>query len=1313
MWQLIQNIFSPEQFMPHGQCYLWESGLVWLHASSDILTGIAYYSIPIMLVYFVWPRQDIPFRSIFWMFGAFIASCGTVHFLEVWTLWHPAYWVSGSIKAITAIISIFTAWEMYRLIPQGLELLTPAKLRAINQTLELEIKERQEIEFALRNTQNRYRAIVEDQTELICRFHPGGILTFVNNAYCRYFNTTPEELIGVSFYEFLSSFEALKLQQLLETLTPEKPVVVNEQILEMSSGETIKQEWTNRAIFDQDHNLIEYQAVGRDITAIRKTEKRFQAIFNKTFQFIGLLKPDGIVLEANQTFLDFTGLKSEDIVGQIFWDSEWFLATDNDQHPIKDIATQNRIAQEKIRLAIAQAAKGEFVRYEILVVGKGKQVITIDFSIKPVFDEFGQAIFLITEGHDITDRKYAEKQLTLLNTKLEERVSEQTAQLQLINQGLKNRIRQQRVLADITQKALSGTDVSVLMQEVVEVIAQILDVEYTKILELLPDGKTLLLKAGVGWQEGLVGNATVDVSIDSLAGYTLSSSEPVVIDNLRRETRFTGPQLLYDHEIFSGISVVIPARQRPYGVIGAYTNMRWWFTQDDVYFLQTIANILGTAIERQTTGNALKASEENFRQIAENIREVFWINDRQKNKLIYVSPAFEEIWGFSLKNFSDLQARIIDTIHPLDRDRYMAILEQQRRGEFTDDEYRIFRPDGEVRWIWERAFPVHKETGEIYRTAGISEDITERKQMELDLFQEKELAQITLKSIGDAVITTDENGNVNYLNPIAEQLTGWELAAAQGLPLNQIFQIIDEVERTPIQNPVDRVFREGKRAELRNKTLLLARDGQEYAIEDSAAPIKTEDNQILGAVLVFRDVTDERQLVSQISWQAQHDPLTGLFNRREFEKYLDNSFVAVNKYAQEHTLAYIDLDRFKIVNDTCGHKAGDELLRQVSNLLISGCRKADILARIGGDEFALLLVQCTINNAQQVVEQLIESINQFRFFWDGKSFTIGMSVGLVSINRETLNNPGGHDSNLALSAADAACYMAKNRGRNRFHVYQINDPDVQQQQNTLHWATKIHQACAENLFCLYYQPVLALADSQMTKFYYEILLRLPDDTGELIPPMAFLPAAERYNLMPMIDRWVITNFFSYLSQVKGQWQPDFQDTNSQELFKYLISQKKDSIYAINLSEATVNDDQFLDFLQAQFAQFNVSPENICFEITETVAIANLPHVAKLIRQLKDLGCRFALQDFGSRVSPFTYLKNLPVDYLKIDGSFVQDIAADPIDHAIVEGMKNIGHVMGLETIAGFVSDGAILEQVKAIGINYAQGYGVAVPQPLD
>ncbi|MGB3514676.1 MAG: EAL domain-containing protein [Microcoleaceae cyanobacterium] len=1196
MWQLIQNIFSPEQLMPHGQCYLWESGLVWLHASSDALTGIAYYSIALMLVYFVRQRQDVPFKWIFWMFGAFIAFCGTVHLLEVWTLWHPAYWLSGGMKAITAMASLYTALEMYPLIPQALELPSPSKLAAINKTLESEIKERKEKEIAL-----------------------------------------------------------------------------------------------------------------------QKSERRFQAIFNQTFQFIGLLNPDGTILEANQTFLDFTGLKHEDIVGHFFWQLKWWLAVDDEENP-RDIETKYRLAQAQMRQAIAKAVKGEFVRYEIMVVGQDKQVITVDFSLKPVSDELGQVILLISEGHDITDRKYAEKQLSILNAELETRVTEQTSQLRLINQACKNRIRQQRSVAQITQEALSGKDISLLMDEIVQIVAQILDGEYCKILQLLPDGNSLLLRAGVGWQEGLVGHAIVDTGSDTQAGYTLHSSKPVIVEDLRIETRFRGSKLLHDHGIISGISVIIPGgeKQQPYGILAIHTKMKWWFTQDDVYFLQAVANVLGTAIERQQTHDSLRSSEENFRQIAENIREVFWISTLDKSELIYVSPTYEDVWGRSIKSLNKWRETIINSIHPLDRDRFVLNDRKQRRGEFTNDEYRIVRPDGEMRWIRTRAFPVRNEAGKIYRTVGISEDITPRKQIELALFQEKELAEITLKSIGDGVITTDEKGNVDYLNPIAEKLTGWELSAAKGLPLTEIFQIVDELDRTPTESPVDMVFREGRIVELANNTLLIARDAQEYAIEDSAAPIKTEDDQILGVVLVFRDVTDKRKLRNQIFWQAQHDSLTGLLNRREFEKLLENSLVEVNKYNQVHTLAYIDLDRFKIVNDTCGHRAGDELLRQVTLLLQSQCRKADILARIGGDEFALLLLQCSMNHAQIVVQQLIDSIQEYRFVWEDKTFNIGVSVGMMTLSQESLNQVGVIDDvNWLLSAADAACYIAKNRGRNRFHVYESDDLDLKQQKNTVHWVTKINQACEQNLFCLYYQPVAPLPNSHLSNFYYEILLRLRDETDKLIPPMAFLPAAERYNLMPTIDRWVIQNFFSYLSQEKSQLQPSFEDMDTERFYRESDTNKTDTIYAINISGATVNDQEFVTFLQAQFARFNISPQMICFEITETVAIANLSQAAKLIKQLKDLGCCFALDDFGSGMSSFTYLKNLPVDYLKIDGSFVKDIVSDPLDYAIVEGMNRIGHVMGLKTIAEFVSNRAILDKIKTIGVDYGQGYGIAYPQPLD
>jgi diguanylate cyclase (GGDEF)-like protein/PAS domain S-box-containing protein len=559
----------------------------------------------------------------------------------------------------------------------------------------------------------------------------------------------------------------------------------------------------------------------------------------------------------------------------------------------------------------------------------------------------------------------------------------------------------------------------------------------------------------------------------------------------------------------------------------------------------------------------------------------------------------------------------------------------------------------------------------------------ERQRMSELLFQEKELAQVTLQSIGDAVITTDAEGKIEYFNPVAEQLTGWKGHQVKGILLTEIFKIVNEVTRQPVENPVEKVLREGRIVGLANHTILIAKDGTEYAIDDSAAPIRDRNGHMLGVVLVFHDVTQSRQLERDISWQANHDALTGLVNRRKFEEQLKEAILGARNAKQEHALAYVDLDQFKVVNDTCGHVAGDELLRQVTHLLQKRVRNTDILARLGGDEFGLLLYQCPLDRARQIVEILRQIIQDFRFSWDGKTFTIGASVGLVGIDCDT------RDLSSLLSAADSACYAAKEKGRNCIHIYRPDDCDLMRQRGERHWIARIHKALEENRFRLYCQKISPIHQGSGEE-HYEVLLRLVDEEGKLIAPMAFIPAAERYDLMPAIDRWVISNFFdSYAdSHVNGS-----------------------QIYTINLSGASVNNPEFFSFLEEQFAQHAISPEKICFEITETTAITNLEQAAKLIHSLKEIGCRFALDDFGSGMSSLVYLKNLPVDYLKIDGSFVRNIADNPIDYAMVESFNQISHVMGIQTIAEFVENESILEKLREIGVDYAQGYCIDRPSP--
>lgn len=570
----------------------------------------------------------------------------------------------------------------------------------------------------------------------------------------------------------------------------------------------------------------------------------------------------------------------------------------------------------------------------------------------------------------------------------------------------------------------------------------------------------------------------------------------------------------------------------------------------------------------------------------------------------------------------------------------------------------------------------------------LTREINERKRIEIALSREKELAQVTLHSIGDAVITTDASGCIQSLNPVAEKLTRWASEQAKGLPLSHVFKIINEITRESLENPVDRVLGESRIVKSSYNTLLIGQDGTEFAIDHSAAPIYASDRQLIGSILVFRDITQANTMARQLAWQASHDPLTELYNRREFENRLATAVHSAQNGNLQHVLCYLDLDQFKIINDTCGHVAGDALLRQISSLLPTQLRKTDTLARLGGDEFGILLYSCPLEQATQIASVLQQQINDYRFIWQDKTFSVGVSIGLVEINATTPSVAS------VLSAADAACYVAKNKGRNRVHVYQLDDTELAIQQGEMQWVTRLPQALEDNRFRLFYQPIAAITPTsdRPSPHHCEILLRLEDETGKLVSPMAFIPAAERYHLMHRIDRWVIQTLFRHLMLSSSARPPH--------------------VYAVNLSGATLNDEQFISFVQEQFALTEICPQLICFEVTETVAITNLAKAAAVMRQLKALGCSFALDDFGSGMSSFAYLKNLPVDYLKIDGVFVREIVTDPIAAEMVAAIAKIASVMGIQTVAEFVEDEFILDKLRQLGVDYAQGYGISRPKAL-
>lgn len=568
----------------------------------------------------------------------------------------------------------------------------------------------------------------------------------------------------------------------------------------------------------------------------------------------------------------------------------------------------------------------------------------------------------------------------------------------------------------------------------------------------------------------------------------------------------------------------------------------------------------------------------------------------------------------------------------------------------------------------------------------LQQNEAERAQSAAILFMEKERAQVTLESIADAVITTDKLGHIEYMNPVAEELTGWTKAEAEGLPSSMVFRIFNGFTKEAVPNPVEAVLELQSNVELSKDTVLLSRTGMEYAVEDSAAPIRDRDGKLTGVVLVFHDVSDSRKLAIQLSHQAAHDPLTGLFNRREFERRLELAIEALTRQSRQHALLYMDLDQFKIVNDTCGHSAGDELLRQITALLQPLVRDSDTLARLGGDEFGAFLENCSPESATRIAEKLRQTICSFQFVWQDKIFPIGVSIGLVNFSTNVLSLPD------LLSAADTACYIAKDSGRNQVHIYRPEDHQQAAREGEVKWNERIQQAFESDRFRLLSRRIASLKDTDDNYLFDELCLYMEDGAGKLIPPSAFIPAAERYHFMPTIDRWIIRTAFP-------QHAMTLQATGGIGLHMLMM----------RVSGNSLDDEHFLDFIYTQFEEFDLPYASICFAIAETTAITNLTRALAFIDALKQRGCKFALDDFGSGMSSFAYLKHLHVDFLKIDGNYIKGMTTDPVDYAKVEAIERIASVMGLQTIAQKVDDPDTLTQLQKIGIGYAEGKVISEP----
>lgn len=545
-----------------------------------------------------------------------------------------------------------------------------------------------------------------------------------------------------------------------------------------------------------------------------------------------------------------------------------------------------------------------------------------------------------------------------------------------------------------------------------------------------------------------------------------------------------------------------------------------------------------------------------------------------------------------------------------------------------------------------------------------------------------ELAETALRSIHDAVITTDLSNRVAYLNPMAEQLTGWSWREAHGQPLAQVLHLARDDTDAPPPHPALMRLLDAPMADLEGHTVLVRRDGLAIPIENSAAPIRGAANKVLGNVIIFRDVTETRSLARQLEWRATHDLVTGLENRHSLEQAIDSALAAGE---QSHVLVYLDLDHFSVLNDTHGRAVGDELLRKIATALRQRVRRSDRVARLGNDEFGILLHDCTLPVAHEIAAAMCEQIRACRLTSKDSRITVSASAGLVPLSRA---HQGAAES---LALGDAACNVAKDNGGDRIQEF-FGGKACTRKHKEMQWLQRIDRAIAENRFQLFFQSIVPLTAAVNTT-QHELLLRMLDDDGSLIPPASFIPSAEKYGMMTQVDRWVVDFALRWLDEHPA-WSGHRHT------------------WSINLSGQSLSDDRFLTFLCDALDRFRGDAHGLCFEITETAAIANMQRAQSLIAELKRRGCGVALDDFGAGMSSYTYLKRLPVDFIKIDGAFVKDLVNDATSRVMVDSINRIGHSVGLKTIAECVEDARIEGVLRELGIDYAQGYGIHRPQPL-
>jgi diguanylate cyclase (GGDEF)-like protein/PAS domain S-box-containing protein len=835
------------------------------------------------------------------------------------------------------------------------------------------------------------------------------------------------------------------------------------------------------------------------------------------------------------------------------------------------------------------------------------------------------------------------------------------------NGRIRVRARQQAAVASLGQRALSALDLPSLMSEAVESIALTLEVAYCNVLELIPGTDAFRLCAGVGWKGNPVEHASAAGGPESQAGYTLLSGQPVIVEDYKEEQRFKIPPLIHPHPVTSGMSVVIPGQDEPFGVLAVATTRRRGFGQEDIDFLQGIANVLAAAIWRRRTEESLRDA------------------NHRLGALIHASPlAIVSLdtdgrvrsWNVTAERmFGWREDEVVGHPDPLlfqnSREEIGDMLERVLRGEtFTEVATRVPKKDGQLIDVSVSIAPVFATGGSINGIIALIADMTAHRRTEAAQEQLTEIIETTT----DCVTITDVPGRGFYINKAGRRMLGiGSEDNISGVSLADIYPpdtwsfIVSEAMPTAV--------RDGGWS---GETTLLSRSGREIPVSMVLIAHKGPDGAVQFFSTVARDISENKRFEEQLVRLANHDPLTDLYNRRRLEEEVERQLAEARRYGVHGAVLFLDLDQFKDINDSLGHLTGDALLGRVAGCLRERLRETDIIARTGGDEFAILLPHTDAEQAQVLAGNLLEALQHTSITAEGRAISVTGSIGIVLFPEH------GTTVGDLFARADLAMYQAKETGRNRFGLY-APDRDLQgASQLRLSWQTRIREALERDLFVLQAQPILDLRNDRITD--YELLLRMVGEKGEIIPPGAFLDTAERFGLIHAIDRWVVHRAIRLIAAHQKQGR--------------VLS------LVINLSGKAFADAELLPMITRELTETAISPRSLVLEITETAAITNIYQAERLVNTLRNLGCRVGLDDFGVGFASFYHLKHLPVDYLKIDGSFIRNLPRDPVDQQLVRAMVAVARGLGKETIAEFVSDDETVRLLRDYGVDFAQGFHI-------